>query len=322
MITAPAMRFVAAIQRQERTRFASFRQRLQKVSRDALQEWESGEGRRDIRLRSELDRPSARADSDDEEEDGAGAGVLNYGNDRDQRRAFSGMQTFKHYQIGLDVVNAHCYELSPDQSEIILLMLQCILGQIFTVEELVRHLRYLLNFFGLDELFEDLIIQMRRRGGKTIVTCCHIALCLLVLVRGNGVCFSTSMRVSEEIHNVVKDVLITVTQKSEKFRRCHILVCNREKIIVRSIHGTNNRFQAFPCNEKIGAVSPPPPQRRTLSPVIVIIYFFFISLPPPLSLIFSLGRVRITKSMSPLPMQLVEEVDDVRSRKMSIARCF
>lgn len=205
--------------------------------------WESRNGRREVRMRHEMF---------EREFDGSAQQV-------------DGMQTFRDFLAGIDIVNEHSYAMSPEQSEILIMCLQAVLQQIFTQSELIKHLSFLLDFFGMDELFEDVIIQMRRRGGKTIVISCFIALFIVCMPEGNTNVFSSSARVSKAMKDVVRGVVEKLVVHGERFRGCRVVTDNKETLALRSVHGTTNIVNFFPSNEKIGADVPlsPPPRKHT-----------------------------------------------------------
>lgn len=184
-------------------------------------------------------------------------------------RPADGMQTFRDFIAGIDLINEHSYAMSPEQSEILLMCLQAILQQIFTQSELMQHLTFLLDYFGMDELFEDVIIQMRRRGGKTIVISCFIALFIVCMPKGNTNVFSSGSRVSKAMKDVVRGVVKKLVAHGERFRGCRVVTDNKETLQVTTVHGTLNTVNFFPSNEKIGASDPLPcprtRRRRLLS---------------------------------------------------------
>ena len=209
----------------------------------------------------------------------------------------SGMRTLKDFLIAVDIVNEHAYALSQQQSEIMMLNIQCVLKQMFSDDELIQHLMFLLDFFDIDELFQDLIVEMRRRGGKTIVLSCFIAIFIVVMPKGNTNVFSSGARISKAMKEVIRGVVLILMEKSERFSNSAILVDNQEQLVIRTMHGTQNILNVFPCNEKIGASDPfstPPPShfstwpfrdhvekmRKKRSPI---------RFPPPLSSIRSIN---------------------------------
>lgn len=222
--------------------------------------FESRNGRREVRMRHEmfereLDGSAQQAD---------------------------GMQTFRDFLAGIDIINEHSFAMSPQQSEILMMCLQAVLQQVFTQGELIKHLSFLLDFFGMDELFEDVIIQMRRRGGKTIVISCFIALFIVCMPEGNTNVFSSSARVSTAMKDVVRGVVHKLVAHGERFRGCRIETDNKETLALRSVHGTLNIVNFFPSNEKIGARVPCPLSSRQWiavrsPPSFLTLLFLFIS---------------------------------------------
>lgn len=213
------------------------------MTEEARSLWMQREGMKDIRLVNEVNEMELQQG----------------GGNASSKKFQDGMQTLRDVLASIEIVNEHVYSLSPQQSEIMLLLVQCILKQIFTTEELIRHLPYLLEYFGISELFEDLIVQMRRRGGKTVVASCFVGIFIVCMPRGNTNVFSSSKRVSMEMKAVVVNVVEKLIKHGERFRGAKIIRSNEEQLIVQSIHGTLNILNVFPCNEKIGATVPLPP---------------------------------------------------------------
>ena len=250
----------------ERSNRVSTLHRSRDTAEAARLEWEKRDGRRDIRMlheirEAELDLGTGRVD---------------------------GMQIFRDMITSIDLVNEHSYAFSSDQSEIIMMCMQAVLKQIFSPSELMRHLPFVLRYFGLNELFEDLIIQMRRRGGKTIVISCFIAVFAVCLPRANTNVFSTSARVSIAMKDVVRGVVLMLMKECERFRGYRIETDNKETLAIRTSYGTLNVINFFPSNPKIGATDPLPLIRRDRSLSVptharTLIYTF----PPPF---FSLSR--------------------------------
>lgn len=243
-------------------RFLSTASRAQKLAEETQKQWQETEGKRDIRMRFEFAEEDLRV-AEAEADDAGGGTQLG-------SSAVDGMQTFRTVISAVDAINKHSkYTFSVEQTNIMNLLIQCALKQIFSETELIQHLLFLLEYFNIRELFEDLIVQMARRQGKTTVVSCFIAVILCALLNGNTNCFSSGSRISQELKNVVLDVVTVIIEHCEGLRNCQVTRDTAEQIRVRSIHNTINIFNAYPCNERTLHLNPP--SLRLFSP--------FLSLP-------------------------------------------
>lgn len=224
-------------------RFTSMQRRVRGLAEETRKEYHARAGKRDIRMAFEFGAAAIDAGQDQE------AVTLGTGASANGSRT-SGIETFRTLLSAIETINEYSpYTFSPQQMEIIKLILQCALKQIFSESELMSQLRYIIRFFDSIELFQDLIVEMARRQGKTTVLSCSIAMLLLSLQAANTNCFSSGSRVSSEMKKVVTDIIDVLIKYNGRFHHCGKLVNNKERLAVRSIHGTVNIFNGYPCNE-------------------------------------------------------------------------
>lgn len=274
-------------------RFVSANVQVHKLQKDAESEWKDAEGRRDIGLVYEVMREHT-ADQDNVV-DRKSTATISAGESN-----ISGMQTLRTFLIAIDIVNRYSpYTFSPEQSEIMDLLMQCVLKQMFSEAELMQSMQYLLDRFSIQALFEDLIIQMQRRGGKTTIVSIFIAIVLLCLANGNINCFSSGKRISQELKNVVRNVAMVLMAHSDRFRNCKVTRDSAEQLRVSSIHGSINIFNAFPKNK--GTLLSPLPFPFWLVMVMMMLRPLFVGHVRVFHWIFWTGTSPHPPSLTPPP---------------------
>lgn len=150
----------------------------------------------------------------------------------------------------LAFVNEHCFTLSERQMAIITEnYMPASLMQIFG-DDLVSEIGYLLQKFKLDELFEEVIVMMRRRGGKTVATAAFIAIILSSQPDANSNIYGKSKRVSVMMKDLVSDIVIKLIA-SNQFGIQRIKDNNEETLSVVTKYGTLNVGKFYPCNEDV-----------------------------------------------------------------------
>lgn len=147
-------------------------------------------------------------------------------------------------------INENIFELSERQTAIIVdNYLAASLQQVFG-QEIISQINYLLQKFKLDELFEEVIVMMRRRGGKTVATAAFVAAVLSVLFAGNTNVYGKSKRVSVMMKDLVEDIVVALT-KSGQFGIVRIKDNNEETLSVVTKYNTLNIGKFYPCNEDV-----------------------------------------------------------------------
>ena len=162
----------------------------------------------------------------------------------------TGRQLLKDYYAALHVVNQTMFQLSERQMKIVTVFLIAGLRKIFG-DEIISELDYLLERFDLQEIYEQIVVMMKRRGGKTVAAVTHIACWSVTQTCGNGIVLSTSERVSqmfrEQVVTVVKGVL-----SDPYFSAAYIGKPDRKEILtIVTKHGAVNSIRFYPDNPKI-----------------------------------------------------------------------
>ncbi len=154
----------------------------------------------------------------------------------------------------LAYVNENCFELSERQMAIIRdNYISASLMQIFG-DEIISEIAYLLQLFKLEELFEEVIVMMRRRGGKTVATAAFIAIILSTQPDANTNVYGKSKRVSVMMKDLAGDIVIKL-MKSNLFGIERIKDNNEETLSVITKYGNLNVGKFYPCNEDVPFLS-------------------------------------------------------------------
>jgi hypothetical protein len=162
----------------------------------------------------------------------------------------TGRQRLEDLFRALAFVNENVFELSERQTSIIVdNYMAASLQQIFG-SEIIAEIGYLLQRFKLDELFEEVIVMMRRRGGKTVATAAWVAIILCTQPAGNTNVYGKSKRVSVMMKDLVEDIVVAL-MKSGQFGIVKIKDNNEETLSVVTKYGTLNVGKFYPCNEDV-----------------------------------------------------------------------
>jgi len=162
----------------------------------------------------------------------------------------TGRQRLEDLFRALAFVNENIFALSERQTSIIVdNYMAASLQQIFG-EEIIAEISYLLQRFKLDDLFEEVIVMMRRRGGKTVATAVWVAIILATQPAGNTNVYGKSKRVSVMMKDLVEDI-VTAMWKSGQFGIEKIKDNNEETLSVVTKYGTLNVGKFYPCNEDV-----------------------------------------------------------------------
>jgi len=164
----------------------------------------------------------------------------------------SGRDKLMAYRRALRIINEHKFALSEQQLEIIDCYLQSSLQQMFG-DELIAELPYLMEMFDLSEIYEEVIVMMKRRGGKTVVTAAHIAIMIVTQPRANSNIYSSSSRVSELLKSLVVDMVEVLIVHG--FNTAKISKNSGEVLFIDTPYGTRNEAYFYPCNVEIGAAA-------------------------------------------------------------------
>jgi hypothetical protein len=162
----------------------------------------------------------------------------------------SGRQRLDDLFKALAFVNENCFSLSERQMSIIVdNYMAASLLQIFG-GDIVAELPYLLKRFKLRKLFEEVIVMMKRRGGKTVATAVWVAIFLCTQPTANTNIYGKSKRVSVMMKDLVKDLVIALW-RSGLFGIVRIVEDNEETLSVETKYGTINVGKFYPCNEEV-----------------------------------------------------------------------
>lgn len=204
--------------------YVSQQAHVQKLVDDTFKSYSECEGTPDVRLAHE------------------------YGSNADGLHT-TGRQRLEDLFRALAFVNENVFELSERQTSIIVdNYMAASLQQIFG-DEIIAQIGYLLQRFKLDELFEEVIVMMRRRGGKTVATAAWVAIILATQPAGNTNVYGKSKRVSVMMKDLVEDIVMAM-QKSGQFG-IKIKDNNEETLSVITKYGTLNVGKFYPCNEDV-----------------------------------------------------------------------
>ena len=162
----------------------------------------------------------------------------------------SGRRRLDDYFTALAIANRGSFEMSERQTEILVdCYLVASLQRMFG-DELVDEIDYVLERFKLRELFEEVIVMMKRRGGKTVVTATHAAIWIVTQPDANTNVYSKSRRVSNLIRKLIREIAITLIE-SGCFGDAEIVVDNEETLAIRTKYKTINYCNCYPCNEDV-----------------------------------------------------------------------
>jgi hypothetical protein len=117
-------------------------------------------------------------------------------------------------------------------------------------DELSANIDHILKTFNIVELFEDVLIMMKRRGGKTIGTAVYVACFAMTQLRGNINVFGKSKRVTKMMKEVVKEIYLEL-KASGRFEPTKILTDNDEQLSIQTKYGNVNTINFYPCNSEV-----------------------------------------------------------------------
>lgn len=164
----------------------------------------------------------------------------------------SGMRQLNMLMKALDSVKRNMYALSPDQNTIVMLGIKAMITRIFPERELLQNLSFIMEYFDLEELFEDIIVQMRRRGGKTTTLSILLGIIPLCVQDGNSYVVASSLRVSLLARDVAHDVIKTLIRTEPEFQNATVKARDKQ-LLVKTPYGTESIVMALPGNQEIGA---------------------------------------------------------------------
>ena len=149
-----------------------------------------------------------------------------------------------------EIINERKFQLSERQQKILydayfVASLQKVLG-----DELSANIDYIMKKFQIDELFEDVIIMMQRRGGKSVITAVYIACFQMTQISANCNIYGRSKRVTKMMKELVKEIHF-VLKDSKRFEPTSILEDNDERFSIQTRYGTVNVCNFYPCNSEV-----------------------------------------------------------------------
>jgi hypothetical protein len=205
--------------------YVSYTSRAQKLVDNTRQDYANSEGCPDVRMAHE------------------------YANDPKVAHS-TGRERLEDIFRAVQFVNDDCFQFSERQMSIMLESYTAAsLLQIFG-EDIVSELGYLLGRFKLNKLFEEIIVMLERRGGKTVVTAAFVAIMLCTQPQANTNVYGKSKRVSVMMKDLVHDIVVAIT-RSGKFGVVKIVENNEETLSVLTKYGTVNVGKFYPCNEDV-----------------------------------------------------------------------
>lgn len=164
----------------------------------------------------------------------------------------SGMRQLSMLMAGLDAIKKHIYRLSPDQNKIVMLGIKALITRIFPERELLQNLSFIMEYFDLEELYEDIIVQMRRRGGKTTALACLASLTVLCVESGNTYVAASAVRVALITRDMSHDILKSLISNDENFHTADVRKHDKQ-LTVKTPYGTDSILLTLPGNQEIGA---------------------------------------------------------------------
>lgn len=169
---------------------------------------------------------------------------------RSEGASSSGRERLEDIFKMLAFVNDNIFTLSERQMAIIgENYVGASLLQIFG-DDIVAEISYLMKRFKLEELFEEIIVMMRRRGGKTVATAAFVAIILCSQPEANSNIYGKSKRVSVMMKDLVYDIVIKLIQ-SNLFGIEKIEENNEETLSIVTKYGSLNVGKFYPCNEDV-----------------------------------------------------------------------
>ena len=149
-----------------------------------------------------------------------------------------------------EIINERKFQFSERQQKVLydtyfVASLQKILG-----DELSANIDYVMKKFEFDELFEDVIIMMQRRGGKSVVTSSYISSFQISQVSANVNTYGRSKRVTKMLKELVKEQYF-VLKDSKRFEPTSIIEDNDERFSIQTRYGTINTCNFYPCNAEV-----------------------------------------------------------------------
>lgn len=176
--------------------------------------------------------------------------------DRVSHKSTSGRRRLDDFFAALQIINDSVFSLSEKQMEIIHCYLIAGLQQMFG-DELLSELAYLLERFQLTELYEEVIVMMKRRGGKTVVTSVFIAIWLATQPVGNAMIFSNGARVSQLMKDHVRECVVAIS-RSQRFDGVKIgKPDNKEILTVITAYDSKNTGSFMPASVDIRPLPSP-----------------------------------------------------------------
>jgi hypothetical protein len=162
----------------------------------------------------------------------------------------SGRERLDNLLAAADIINERKFSLSERQMTILhdtyfVASLQKVFG-----DELPANIDYIMKTFEIEELFEDVIIMMQRRGGKTVVTSAYVIAFAMTQLSGNINVYGKSKRVTKMMKELVKEIYFTL-KESKRFEPTRIVEDNDERFSVETRYGTVNVCNFYPCNSEV-----------------------------------------------------------------------
>lgn len=162
----------------------------------------------------------------------------------------TGLQRLADFFRVLDFVNENAFALSPKQMEIVVdnylvASLKLIFGP-----DLLANVGYILHRFRIDELFEDVIIMMKRRGGKSVSTGVYLACMFTTQIDCNTNTFGVSKRVTKLMKDLTRRLVGRIID-SGVAGRISIGTDNAEGFSIKTKYGTEILAFFYPCNPDV-----------------------------------------------------------------------
>jgi hypothetical protein len=151
----------------------------------------------------------------------------------------------------VSLVSNYLYPLEDQQADIIMAQITSCIPNIFG-DSILDHFDYLRNVLKYDDISKikkDLVIAMRRRGGKTLATCIFMACIMCTMEKQTILFYSTGSRISEMGKSLMLDI-IKFLETQPRFSGNISWHTKGECVSVKNKYSTGEAW-FYPCNVRV-----------------------------------------------------------------------